>query len=50
MIRLKLKMNFELEREILGFGETMKVLKPKWLVKRINERLNLAKQLYDNND
>ena len=46
-IQIKVKMNFELEREILGFGESMKVLKPKWLVKRISSRLKAANQLYE---
>jgi len=31
--------NFELEREILGFGECMKVLGPRFLVSRIKKRL-----------
>jgi len=47
IIRLKLKMNFELEREILGFGESVTVLKPTWLVNRIAERISKLKGNYN---
>ncbi|MEM9822626.1 MAG: WYL domain-containing protein [Bacteroidota bacterium] len=36
---IRVRHNFELEREIMGFGETMLVLKPKRLRKRIQKRL-----------
>ena len=38
--------NFELEKEILGFGENMKVLSPISLQKRIFRRLNEASNSY----
>ncbi len=38
--------NFELEREILGFGEAMQVLSPKRLTNKIAQRLKKAKELY----
>lgn len=37
-VRLRLRLNFELERDILGFGETMEVLGPKRLRERIAKR------------
>jgi predicted DNA-binding transcriptional regulator YafY len=45
-IALKVIPNFELEREILGFGENMKVLAPESLKKRIVERLKEAVEKY----
>mgnify|MGYP000364297699 CR=1 FL=1 len=42
IIQIEVVPNFELEREILGFGEKIKVLAPRQLVKRISERLNWA--------
>lgn len=39
IIRIDVVPNFELEREILGFGECMKVLGPRFLVSRIKKRL-----------
>ena len=39
MIRIDVVLNFELEREILGFGECMKVLAPRLLASRISKRL-----------
>ena len=39
-------MNFELEKEILGFGETVKVLSPVKLVRRIMKRGALVNQMY----
>lgn len=38
--------NYELEREILGFGESFRVLSPKRLVKTINGRLRNAADNY----
>lgn len=39
--------NFELEKEILGFGESIKVLAPESLKRRINERLGKAVKNYE---
>ena len=36
----------ELEREILGFGEGMKVLAPRDLATRLSKRLGKAKEQY----
>ena len=47
VIGIKVKLNFELERIILGYGEAMKVLQPERLIKRIALRVNRAKKLYD---
>lgn len=38
-IRIDVVLNFELEREILGFGEAMKVIAPRILQKRIIKRV-----------
>ncbi len=45
-IVIKVIPNFELEREILGFGESMKVISPETLKKRIQQRLENATKLY----
>lgn len=47
IIRIDVVMNFELEREILGFGECMKVLAPRILATRIQKRLNKAMEGYE---
>lgn len=39
--------NFELEREILGFGECMKVLAPRFLALRIKKRLENCVKRYE---
>jgi len=46
IFRIDVVLNFELEREILGFGEFMKVLSPRILVSRINKRLEKAGRNY----
>lgn len=50
IIRIDVVLNFELEREILGFGESVKVIAPRLLESRIKKRLvntleNYAKHL-----
>ncbi|EHO06419.1 hypothetical protein HMPREF9715_03140 [Myroides odoratimimus CIP 101113] len=45
-IRIDVVLNFELEREILGFGETMKVIAPKILQKRIMKRVMKMNEQY----
>jgi len=50
IITFVVKLNFELERTILGFGEAMEVLKPDRLRKRIEKRLHLASNFYLKND
>ena len=42
-------MNFELERELLGFGSKMRVLGPRILVKQIKQQLQKALELYRQN-
>ncbi len=42
--------NFELEREILGFGEQIKVLSPRKLCNRINHRIGKMQAQYDKED
>ena len=46
VISLELQLNFELEREILGFGETMQVLAPRRLQTRIRQRIKAMGKLY----
>ena len=43
---IRVVLNFELDREILGFGARMKVLSPRILQKRIREQLEAAFQHY----
>ena len=47
MIRLDVVLNFELEREILGFGEGIKVVSPRILQGRIKKRIESMVGLYD---
>lgn len=47
VISLMVQLNFELEREILGFGDTVKVLSPPRLRKRIYDNLRNASEIYD---
>ena len=47
VIRIDVVLNFELEREILGFGEAVKVLAPKLLVSRVQRRLKTAMWRYE---
>ncbi len=47
VIRIDVVLNFELEREILGFGESMKVLAPRILASKIRQRLGAAAQGYN---
>lgn len=46
IIRIDVILNFELEREILGFGEHMKVLSPQALRTGIQKRLEKASKAY----
>ncbi len=46
IFRIDVVLNFELEREILGFGENIKVLGPKILQKNIKRRLDIAQEKY----
>jgi predicted DNA-binding transcriptional regulator YafY len=43
---IQVVLNFELEREILGFGENIKVLLPRLLVKKISRRIEGANLVY----
>lgn len=46
LIRLDVVLNFELEREILGFGESVTVMSPRRLSSIIERRLNKAAKKY----
>jgi predicted DNA-binding transcriptional regulator YafY len=46
-IVIKVIPNYELEKEILGFGESVKVLSPESLKRRIKERLDMAVKHYE---
>jgi predicted DNA-binding transcriptional regulator YafY len=46
VIRIDVVLNFELEREILGFGECMRVLAPRQLVTKIRKRLQRSAEQY----
>lgn len=45
-IRIDVILNFELEREILGFGENVKVISPKNLRSRIQQRIERSTLIY----
>lgn len=45
-IRIDVIPNFELEREILGFGENVKVISPSNLRRKIQKRLSQANEIY----
>jgi len=47
IISLTVQLNFELEREILGFGESIEVIKPEKLRNRILSKLKTAVGIYD---
>ncbi len=46
-IGIRLHLNYELERLILGFGESVEVLKPRLLRNRIKKKLKTAMSLYE---
>ena len=49
ILSIKVKLNFELERLILGFGESIEVLQPERLRKRIQQKTWKANSLYMDN-
>jgi predicted DNA-binding transcriptional regulator YafY len=50
IIRIDVVLNFELERELLGFGEFVKVLSPRILAGRLQKRLAMAMRHYQTFD
>ncbi|RCH55691.1 WYL domain-containing protein [Mucilaginibacter hurinus] len=44
---IRVILNFELERELLGFGAKLKILGPRALVSRVKEQLNKTLELYN---
>ncbi len=46
IIKLNVDHNYELERMILGFGETIEVIKPRFLRHRIKKKLEIASMIY----
>lgn len=47
LFSIKVILNFELERELLGFGSKIKVLRPRILVKQLKQNLAKALQRYE---
>ena len=47
VFQINVILNPELEREILSFGEGIKVLAPKELVESIGKRIKAAAKLYE---
>ena len=47
IIQFQVQHNFELEKDLLGFGEAIEVLEPKALRRTIKKRLKQAKELYN---
>ena len=46
IITLDVQLNFELEKELLGYGETIQVRSPPQLVRRLKKRVALTHRLY----
>lgn len=49
-VQIIVQINFELEREILGFGDRMQVIAPEAFKRRIHARLHKSVQNYEPND
>ena len=47
IFQIEVVLNYELEKDLLGFGEGVKVLAPRLLVSRLSKRLRQATALYD---
>ncbi len=47
LITLEVKLNFELEREIIGYGQSIKVLEPQKLRNRVLYKLKMMLALYE---
>lgn len=50
IIQIKVQINFELEREILGFGDRMRVISPEAFKRRIQFRIQKSIQNYETNN
>ncbi len=48
VIKLYVHLNFEFERIIMGFGETMEVMQPRQLRRRIRKKFEKGMELYEN--
>lgn len=48
LIRICVQLNFELEKQLLGFGEAMRVLSPRRLKNTLAKRMKVASDQYDN--
>ncbi len=46
VLQIDVHLNFELERLILGFGESMKVIGPKQLRRRVKQKIKAANKMY----
>ena len=46
IFQIEVVVNYELQKDLLGFGETIKVLSPKSLVRTMSERLGQAAENY----
>lgn len=50
VVSIKVQWNFELEREILGFGESMQIIAPPRLKRKIKSRARKMLDLYEDNE
>lgn len=50
IFQIEVVLNYELEKDLLGFGERIQVLKPRILVRHMKERLAKAAELYVRTD
>ena len=46
IFQIEVVLNYELEKDLLGFGEGVRVLSPRYLVNKMSKRLYQASQLY----
>jgi predicted DNA-binding transcriptional regulator YafY len=46
IFQIEVVLNYELEKDLLGFGEGVRVLSPRYLVNKMSKRLDQASQLY----
>lgn len=49
VMQVEVVLNFEIERDLISYGEGLKVLYPRILVKHISNRLKVAAEQYETN-
>ena len=49
IVKINVHHNYELERLLLGFGDSLEVLRPRNIRRRIKKKLEAASEMYSNN-